>query len=100
MKTHLQEHPWLQREQLTVFNSIEMEVLRNAVIYEENGLMGMKDIDGNVVRAPQYMLIAKCIDYVFFLDPKGFYEKIAEGCAESGYKEEDDRLWRKSTLII
>ena len=72
-------------------NASDFEKLVNGTIYEENGLMGMKDAEGKVICAPEYTLIAQCIDYVFFLEPKGSYRKVAEGCEESGYMQEEDR---------
>ena len=68
-----------------------LEKLRKGIVFTENGLMGMKDVEGNVIYPPQYTLIAKCIDYVFFLDPKGGYEKVAPGVYESGYMKEEER---------
>lgn len=68
-----------------------MDQLKKGVIFEENGLMGMKDAEGNVLCAPEFTLIAKCIDYVFFLTPQGSYKMVAEGCEESGYMQEENR---------
>ena len=75
----------------SIDNSLDLEKLVKGVIYEENGLMGMKDAEGNVIYAPEYTLIAHCINYVFFLEPKGSYRIVAEGCEESGYMQEEDR---------
>ena len=51
----------------------------------------MKNAYGNTICAPEYTLIAKTIDYIFFLDPYGNYKKITEGCSQSGYMDEEDR---------
>ena len=72
-------------------NTLEMDKLKKSVIFEENGLMGMKDAEGNVLCAPEFTLIEKCIDYVFFLTPQGSYKMVAEGCEESGYMQEENR---------
>ena len=74
-----------------VDNSLDLEKLLNGVIYVENGLMGMKDAEGDVICAPEYTLIAQCMDYVFFLEPEGSYRMVAKGCEESGYMQEEDR---------
>lgn len=72
-------------------NVSEIEELRNGVIFVENGLMGMKSSDGRIIREPKYTLIAKCIDYMFFLEPDGSFAKLAAGCSQSGYMDEEDR---------
>jgi hypothetical protein len=72
-------------------NICEVETLRKGIIYEENGLMGMKDEEGKVICNPEYTLIVKCLDYVFFLNANGSYRKVVAGCEESGYMEEEDR---------
>ncbi len=72
-------------------NVSEVEMLRKGVIFEENGLMGMKDADGNILYNPEYTLIVICLDYVYFLGINGSFRKVAEGFDISGYMDEEER---------
>ncbi|MCQ2226976.1 MAG: hypothetical protein MJZ01_03575 [Bacteroidales bacterium] len=66
------------------------EKARSGVVFEENGLWGIKDSNGDIVYKPEFKLISKSSSSVFFLKPDGAYIKIKNGCEEQGRLMEDE----------
>ena len=77
-------------------NATPLEKARRGEIYEENGLYGLKDVDGTVLYPAEYSYIGRCRDHVLFLEPDGNYHKMSRGCNESGYMPEEKRPYVKN----
>ena len=79
------------KRELGVDNSTPLEKARRGIIFESDGLYGIKDEDGVVTFPAKYCFIGKCIDHILFLEPSGNYVKMSAGCTESGFMPEDER---------
>lgn len=82
--------PSIKRE----FNSEPTDLLEKAqrgCKFEENGLWGLKDVDGSIIYEANYAFIGVCKDYVFGIEPNGNYFKSDSWCRETGYMAEDKR---------
>ena len=75
------------------------EKARRGIIFEENGLYGLKDPDGTITFQANFTFIGKCRDLVFFLKPNGEYIKSMPGCTESGYMDKKDRPYVKNGKV-
>ena len=63
--------------------------VRRGTIFEENGLYGIRDIDGSIVVWPKFIFIGRCIDDVWMLkqmDTTGIWRFIKIAWATSGLK--------------
>ena len=87
------------RRQIGIDNASPLEKARRGEIFVENGLFGMKDIDGTVLYPPKYYYIGRCRDYVLFIKPNWEYCKMSRGCNESGYMQEEDRPYVKDGKV-
>ena len=85
--------------QYGVDNASPLEKARRGVIYEENGLFGMKDIDGSELYPSKYYYIGRCRHHVLFLEPDGSYHKLSPGCTESGFMPKDERPYVKNGKV-
>lgn len=63
---------------------------RNGVVYEENGLWGMKDSEGVVLYKPEFKLISKRSSFIVLLKPDGSYIKISKCRKEKGRLSEKE----------
>lgn len=72
-------------------NKGEYEQIRNGIVFEQDGLLGVKDADGTIICEPEYLQIEKCSDHVFFYLPNNTYKYMYPGGAESGYMPEEER---------
>lgn len=79
------------KRELGVDNSTPLEKARRGIIFESDGLYGIKDENGVVTFPAKYSFIGKCIDHILFLEPSGNYVKMSAGCTESGFMPEDER---------
>ena len=57
-------------------DELTFEKARKGILFEENGLWGLKDEDGNVIVPPKNLFIGKCIDNVIFIKPDWHYMKL------------------------
>lgn len=80
-------------------NASSLEKARMGTIYEENGLFGMKDIDGTELYPAKYYYIGKCRSHILFLEPNGSYIKLSPGCNESGYMPKAERPYVKNGKV-
>ena len=67
------------------------EKAQNGILFEENGLWGLKNEDGSILYPPQYLFIGKCIDNVLLIKPDWSYEKLWSGATEKSILDEDER---------
>ena len=58
--------------------------VRRGTIFEENGLYGIRDIDGSIVVWPQFIFIGKCIDDVWMLKDDGHFLHMQFGSYGKG----------------
>ncbi len=79
------------KRELGVDNSTPLEKARKGIIFESDGLYGIKDEDGTVTYPAKYSFIGKCVDHVLLLEPSGSYVKMSEGRTESGFMPEEER---------
>ena len=79
------------RTEYGIDNTTPLDQARSGILFEENGLYGLKDEDGNVTFPAKYSFIGKCRDHVLFLEPDGSYVKMSNGCTESGFMPEEER---------
>ena len=63
-----------------------------AEIFNENGLLGMREQDGNILFPPIYKQIEKCRDFIWFLKSNGEYLKIEPGCFTSGIYRRGEKI--------
>ena len=78
----------------------KIEKALRGIIFEENGLYGLKDPDGSVTFPAENSFIGKCSEYIFFLEPDGNYVKISQGGEEeSGYMNEENRPYVKDGKV-
>lgn len=59
--------------------------------FQENGLWGLKDVDGSIIYDANYIFIGACKDYVFAINPDGSYIKENSSCRQSGRLDEKKR---------
>ena len=59
--------------------------------FEENGLWGLKDIDGSIIYEANCVFIGVCKDYVLAIYPDGSYIKENSNCRQSGRLDENKR---------
>ena len=65
--------------------------VRRGTIFEENGLYGIRDIDGSIVVWPKFIFIERCIDDVWMLKADGYYRYMAYFQNGSGYLRPKER---------
>lgn len=56
------------RTEYGIDNTTPLDQARSGILFEENGLYGLKDEDGNVTFPAKYSFIGKCRDHVLFLN--------------------------------
>lgn len=56
-------------------------LFEKGILFEENGLWGLKNEDGSILRQPNFLFIGKCSDKILFIKPNWDYEVY---CSESG----------------
>ena len=59
--------------------------------FEENGLWGLKDIDGSVIYGANYVFIGACKDYVLAITPDNTYIQESSCCRRCGHFNEKKR---------
>ena len=72
-------------------NETEYEQLQNCLLFEKDGLLGLKDENGTIICEPEYLQIEKCTGYIFFYQPNHTYKYVYPGGSESGYMPEEER---------
>ena len=87
------------RRQCGVDNASPLEKARTGIIYEENGLFGMRDTDGTELYPAKYYYIGRCRHHVLFLEPDGSYLKLSPGCRESGFMQKDELSYVKDGKV-
>lgn len=87
------------RREYGVDNVTPLEKARRGIIFEGNGLFGMKDIDGTELYPAKYYYIGRCRSHVLFLEPNGSYQKLSPGCTESGYMPKEERPYVKNGKV-
>lgn len=65
--------------------------VRRGTIFEENGLYGIRDIDGSIVVWPKFIFIGRCIDEVLMLEEDGHYFSQAFHQDSRGYLRPKER---------
>lgn len=74
-----------------VDNKVQYERIRNGIVFEQDGLLGVKDAYGTIICSPKFLQIEKCVDHVFFYLPNNTYEYMFLGGSESGSMPEEKR---------
>lgn len=67
------------------------ENAQRGILFEENGLWGMKNEDGSILYPPEYLFIGKCVDNILFIKHDWHYVKLWQGCKENGFLSEEER---------
>lgn len=62
---------------------------RRGEVFVEEGLFGMRDIDGTVIHRAEFAFVGKCRDNILFIRQDGTYCKKSPGCIENGYMPEE-----------
>lgn len=68
---------------------------RRGEVFVEEGLFGMRDIDGTVIHRAEFAFVGKCRDNILFIRQDGTYCKKSPGCIENGYMPEELRPYVK-----
>lgn len=68
-----------------------LEKVQRGYKFQENGLWGLKDIDGSVIYEANYVFIGACKDYVLAINPDWSYIKENSNCRQSGRLDEKER---------
>ncbi len=79
--------------------TMTVENARHGILFEQNSLWGLKDIDNNILFEPKYSFIGKCRDKVLFIEPNWKYMEMTEGCCTTGYMEESERPYIKDGKV-
>lgn len=82
--------PSYKREYYKEATNLHEKALRGYK-FEENGLWGLKDVDGSVIYDANYIFIGACKDYVLAINPDGSYIKENSSCRQSGRLDEKKR---------
>lgn len=69
----------------------EYRLLKNGALFEKNGLWGLKNEDGSVLRQPIFQFIGKCSDKILLIKPNWDYEEYWPGAEVEGIIEIDER---------
>lgn len=74
-------------------DELTFEKARKGTLFEENGLWGLKNEDGSILRQPKFLFIGKCSDKIIFIEPNWYYEEYCSGSdvACGGTLDEYDR---------
>lgn len=64
---------------------MDIERIRKAKKFCENGLVGLVEDDGNVLYEAKYEQIEFCRDFVIMIKPNGEYWMIKNGCSAEAY---------------
>lgn len=62
---------------------------RRGEVFVEEGLFGMRDIDGTVIHRAEFAFVGKCRDNILFIRRDGTYCKKSPRCIENGYMSEE-----------
>lgn len=84
------------KKEYGIYNSTPLEKARRGILFEKDGLYGLKDNDGVITFPAVYSFIGRCRDHVLFLKPDGEYVKISNACMESGLMPQDERPYVKN----
>ncbi len=68
---------------------------RRGEVFVEDGLFGMRDIDGTVIHRAEFAFIGKSRDNILFIRRDGTYCNKSPGCIENGYMPEELRPYVK-----
>lgn len=67
------------------------ENAQRGILFEENGLWGLKNEDVSILYPSEYLFIGKCVDNVLLIKQDWHYVKIWKGGTENGYLSEEER---------
>lgn len=84
------------RTEYGIDNTTPLGQARSGMLFEENGLYGLKDENGIVTFPAKYSFIGKCKDHVLLLEPNGSYVIMRNGCTESGFMPKKERPYVKN----
>ena len=76
-------------------SSFEAKVHRG-ILFQEDGLYGLKDLDGTIIYPANYVFIGKCKKYVMLIDNNDHYEKIGWYSRQSGQMDGDMRQYMEN----
>ena len=83
------------KHEIGVDNATPLEKARRGQKFKENGLWGIKDIDGTILYEAKYAFIGVCTDCVLGITPNWDFMRVQPSCTTTGYMMKEERPYIK-----